>query len=590
MIKAAIMHEATREYCYCVAPDTFKIRIVTARDDVKGIVLHGRDKYLSLEISDTRFSVPMEKIASDDIRDYFEAEVKMNMLCLRYYFEITDNHGHKVFFGDDQLLDYEPTDIEEMFDCPQSLREEGVALFPKWAEGKVVYQIFPSRFATSKYVSEEQWYKTPIEWNDKLCGDLWGIINKLDYLKELGVDIVYLTPIFKANTEHKYDTVDYYQVDPDFGGNEALKELVVQIHKRGMYIMLDGVFNHTSDKFFAFEDVLKNGEESQYKDWYFIDSFPLDRGSKERKPNYKTFGYYGGMPKLNLTNKDALEYVKGVICHYLTDYGIDGWRLDVADEIGHKFWKEMRIAAKAIKPDALIVGEDWHICADFLEGDEWDSCMNYAWFKALGRLYGGNGPIHEFVSKLGQVRGRYHSDVFPLLWNLMDSHDTKRFLSYACEEGGKGKMLSAAALTMLFPGCPFIYYGDEVGMAGDYDPDNRRGMLWDTEKYADPDMLDAYKRLSAFRHQHEELWREVPEVVFVDEVQRVMAFKQDKLVMIFNLREDKVDLKELNGHLNAGINMCDSEGGDGPELIFKLSAEKEKCILGAYDVAVFSLA
>ncbi|WP_051688509.1 glycoside hydrolase family 13 protein [Butyrivibrio sp. AE2032] len=590
MIKAAIMHEATREYCYCVAPDTFKIRIVTAKDDVKGILLHGRDKYLSLDISDTRFSIPMVKIASDDIRDYFEVEVKMNMLCLRYYFEITDNHGHKVFFGDDQLLDYEPTDIEEMFDCPQSIREEGIALFPKWAEGKVVYQIFPSRFATSKYVSEEQWYKAPIEWNDKLCGDLWGIINKLDYLKELGVDIVYLTPIFKANTEHKYDTVDYYQVDPDFGGNEALKELVEQIHKRGMYIMLDGVFNHTSDKFFAFEDVLKNGEESQYKDWYFIDSFPLDRGSKERKPNYKTFGYYGGMPKLNLTNKDALEYVKGVICHYLADYGIDGWRLDVADEIGHKFWKEMRIAAKAIKPDALIVGEDWHICADFLEGDEWDSCMNYAWFKALGRLYGGNGPIHEFVSKLGQVRGRYHSDVFPLLWNLMDSHDTKRFLSYACEEGGKGKMLSAAALTMLFPGCPFIYYGDEVGMAGDYDPDNRRGMLWDTEKYADPDMLDAYKRLAAFRHEHEELWKEIPEVVFIDEVERVMAFKQDKLVMIFNLKENQVDLKALNGHLNAGINMCDSEGGDGPELIFKLSAEKEKCILGAYDVAVFSLA
>ncbi len=541
MLRAAIMHKATREYCYPVEPGLFKIRLVTACNDVKRVILNIRDKYLSIDKLDTRSSYEMKLIASDDERDYYEAEIKIDMLCVRYYFEIFGNDDEAIYLGDDHFMNYEPTDVEDMYDCPQPIREEGMPCVPQWAKGKVVYQIFPTRFATTQYVSEDDWYNDKIGYNDKLHGNLRGIINKLDYLKELGVDIIYLTPIFKAETQHKYDTIDYYQVDPELGTNEDLKELVDQVHKRGMYILLDGVFNHTSSKFFAFEDLCQNGENSRYKDWYYVEEYPLFRGTREKLPNYKTFGYFGGMPKLNASNPETAEYIRNVVCHYLREFDIDGWRMDVADEIGHRFWKDLRIAAKKVKADALIVGEDWHICSDYLEGDEWDSCMNYSWYKALGRLYGGNGKIGEFISRVGQIRGRYHSNVFPILWNLMDSHDTPRFFTSMCDGKDVDKYLSAVALTALFPGNPYIYYGDEAGMQGGNDPENRKGMLWDDNR-RNNEIFETYKKLDTFRHCHEELFGEIPEVVFLDEKKRLVAFKQSNLTMLFSLNDKKIFL------------------------------------------------
>ena len=546
MIKSSITHRATREFCYPICEGTFRIRIATAKNDVKGITLHTIDKYLDPAKKDTRESFAMEKIATDDLHDYYETEVTLDLLCLRYFFEIEDEKGEKAYLGDDHFFDYELTDIEDMYDCPQTLREEGNPEVPAWAEGKVVYQIYPTRFAPSKDVPDELWYKTPIEYWDKLGGTLRGIINKLDYLKDLGVDVIYMTPIFKADTQHKYDTIDYYEVDPELGTSDDLRELVKKAHERNMYIMLDGVFNHTSADFFAFRNVLEKGENSEYKDWFYIKEFPIFRGTRQSLPNYKTFGYYGGMPKLNLSNPKTAEYIKNVVCHYLREFDIDGWRMDVADEIGHSFWKELRIAAKKVKADAFIVGEDWHLCGDFLEGDEWDSCMNYAWYKALGRLYGGNGSLEEFVNRIGQIRGRYHSNVFPALWNLMDSHDTPRMFSSMCNEEDENKFISAAAFTLLFPGMPFIYYGDEAGMKGKNDPDNRRGMLWKKE-LRNEDITEAYRELISFRHEHPELYREIPEIEVVDEENRVLVVRQKGLRMLFSLNQEQTDISK---HIN----------------------------------------
>ena len=572
MIKSSITHRATREYCYPICEGTFRIRIATAKNDVKRIILHTTDKYIELEKMDTREAFEMEKIATDNFHDYYEAEVKLDLLCLRYFFEIEDESGEIVYLGDDHFFTYEPTDVEDMYDCPQALREEGHPEVPAWAEGKVVYQIFPTRFAASTEVPDELWYKTPLEYNDKLGGTLKGITGKLDYLKELGVDVIYMTPIFKADTQHKYDTIDYYEVDPELGTADDLKELVKETHERGMYIMLDGVFNHTSAKFFAFSDVLEKGENSQYKDWFYIREFPIFRGTRQSLPNYKTFGYFGGMPKLNLSNPETVEYVKNVVCHYLREFDIDGWRMDVADEIGHSFWKKIRLAAKKVKADAFIVGEDWHLCGDFLEGDEWDSCMNYAWYKALGRLYGGNGALSDFVSSAGQVRGRYHSNVFPVLWNLMDSHDTPRMFSDMCG-GNEGKFISAAALTLLFPGMPFIYYGDEAGMQGGNDPDNRRGMLWKKE-LRNAETEDYYRKLIAFRHEHPQLYRNLPEVETLDEEKRIMVLRQEGLRMLFSLNPEQVDISGFTGGLNEG---------DGGVLIERgMLREESRVVLDGY--------
>ncbi len=541
MIRSSILHKATRHYCYAVAAGDFRIRIITAKGDINKITLHTREKYLDPAFIDTTGSAPMELIASDEVHDYYEAAINIDMICLRYYFELEDMNGERLYFGDDHFMTDEPQDIEDMFDCPQTMREEGHPEVPEWAVGKVVYQIFPTRFATDKAVDPEEWYKVPLAFDAKLGGNLRGIINKLDYIKDLGADVIYLTPIFKADTQHKYDTVDYYQIDPELGTEDDLRELVDKVHEMGMYILLDGVFNHSSKRFFAFQDVIEKGESSKYKDWYYATEFPISSGSRQELPNYKTFGYVGMMPKLNMSNPETAEYFIKVVCHYLKKFKIDGWRLDVADEVGHRFWKNMRAAARAVNPDALIVGEDWHLCEDFLEGDEWDSCMNYAWFKALKSYYMGKESLSEFTSRLGQIRGRYHSNVYPVLWNIMDSHDYARFFTHVCGNRDVERLLSAAAMTVLLPGMPFIYYGDEAGMEGSWDPDNRRGMLWD-ESRRNEAVYEGYRKLTSFRHAHPELWRELPKVEHLSEESHVLVLRQKNLLLAFNMGDGEVDL------------------------------------------------
>ena len=203
--------------------------------------------------------------------------------------------------------------MERLFDCPQTLREEECFRVPQWAANKVVYQIFPSRFATHKPVKDSVWYQAPIGPRANLEGSLRGIIQRLDYIQNLGVDILYLTPIFYSYSTHKYDTIDYYTIDPSFGTEDDLKELVAKAHEMGLRVILDGVFNHTAPEFFAFADVVKHGAASAYKDWYYVDKFPVCRIPGLH--NYKCFGYFWGMPKVNLQCTAAAEYFTGVTLH-----------------------------------------------------------------------------------------------------------------------------------------------------------------------------------------------------------------------------------------------------------------------------------
>ena len=459
---SAIRHEADKHYCFALEKGRFLFRIQTKRDDIEKVVLHSRDKYIPLERFDSRQETVMEKVASDRFHDYFEAEVKMDVICLRYFFEITDKEGKTVYFGNGEFYQEEIESIHDMFDCPQNLREEERFAVPKWAKNKIVYQIFPSRFASSKEVPEEKWYRAPIGHMDDLRGDLRGIIRHFDHFQELGVDVLYLTPIFKSDSAHKYDTIDYYQIDPSFGTKADLKELVEMAHAHGMRVILDGVFNHTSPKFFAFADVVEKGKESPYWNWYYIEDYP-PVAKRYEKPNFKCFAYYGGMPKLNLQNPETADYVIKVGQYWMKACGIDGWRLDVGDEISHIFWKKFRRAIREVNPEAILIGEIWHFAGDFLEGDEWDSVMNYDFFTATQKLVAKESiTIAQFMESLEHLRGNLHNDVYPILWNLIDSHDTARFL-HVCGEK-KEKLKIAAALQLLLPGMPFIYYGDEIGM------------------------------------------------------------------------------------------------------------------------------
>lgn len=542
---SAIYHDMDKRFCYAIDKDLFVIRVQVKKDDMKEIILHCEDKYIPMECKDTRKTILMKKIATSQFHDYYEAQLQMHLICLRYFFEFTDMQGEKVYYGNYEFDKECITNRDRMFDCPQNLREEEMFEVPQWAANKVVYQIFPSRFATTQPVDKKLWYKAPITPMDDLHGNLRGIIEHLDYIKDLGIDVVYLTPIFKSNSCHKYDTIDYYQVDPSFGTTEDLKELVQKSHERGMKVVLDAVYNHSGREFFAFQDILEKGEKSKYLDWYFIDELP-PRGEWGEIPNFKCFGYYGGMPKLNLKNPEVEKYITDVACYWIKECDIDGWRLDVGDEISHFFWKNFRKAIKAVKKDMLIIGEIWHYAGDFLEGDEWDTVMNYPFYLNLIDLLADEKiNVSQFVQNLGYLKGRLNKKCYPLMWNLIDSHDTARFL-HLCHDNKKKQHL-AAAFQLLLPGMPMVYYGDEYAMPGANDPDCRRGMYWD-EEYQDKEMYNWYKKLMQIRKAHACIVEgEMIETITNDDDDTIVMIRkngEETIAMLFNCGNSAKEFNE----------------------------------------------
>jgi glycosidase len=542
MNHAAIAHTPDIRYCYAIAPDRFVFRIQTGRDDLISVRLHSQDKYLPLRFFDSRRVTEMKRVAQDAYHDYYEAEMTFSLVCLRYYFELTDRLGNTVYYANCLFMDSPPEDIERMYDCPQTMREEQMFHMPDWAANKVIYQIFPARFASSQNLPENVWYKVPADAAMDLKGDIRGVIGKLPYIRDLGVDVVYLTPIFHSKSRHKYDTIDYYTIDPSFGTESDLIEMVDKAHDLGMKVVLDGVFNHTSPEFFAFQDVKEKGEESQCRHWYYLNGKPNWSG-RFTKPNYKCFSYFGGMPKVNLQNPETADYFIKVALYWLRKAHIDGWRLDVADEIAPNFWRRFRAAVKREFPAALIVGEIWHYAADFLQGDQWDSVMNYPFNNAVVDFVANQAlTASQFLNELGFLRGNYHNAVHPVLWNLVGSHDTPRILHRCGEDKRKQRLV--AALQLLLPGMPMIYYGDEAGMTGGKDPDCRRGMVWEP-RYRDDTMTDWYKALIRVRKTHPCLLEGQLTQRADDEHGVVIMERQndaERLVLLFHGKDGHADL------------------------------------------------
>lgn len=544
---AAITHIADKRYCYALEKDKFLIRIKTKKGDMKQVILRYQDKYLPLKIMDTRESVEMKKVCSDQFCDYYEITIEFHVVCLRYFFELIDVEGNRRYFGNHQFYEEFISDTHRMFDCPQNLREEEMLTVPEWAPNSVIYQIFPTRFATTENVPEEEWYQAPISSMMDLKGNLQGIISRLDYLKGLGVDVLYLNPIFRSDSCHKYDTYDYYLVDPSLGTNEDLKELVQQAHARDMKVLLDGVFNHTSQQFFAFKDIMEKEAESKYLDWYFIEGFPLQM-EWGKKPNFKCFSYFGGMPKLNLKNPIVEEYFINVGTYWIREFDIDGWRLDVADEISHRFWKNFARAIKSEKADALLIGEIWHYAGDFLEGDEWDTVMNYDFFNDVNDLIVSESITpSQFIENLGFMRGNLHVRTFEILWNHLDTHDTPRFFQLV--KHNKSKLQLAAALQLLLPGMPMIYYGDEFAMAGGQDPDCRRGMLWDEERQ-DRKMFGHFQTLIRIRKEYPEILKHDLVDYQTDDELDLITLETEQLILLFHSSRDKIELPQYRGLMN----------------------------------------
>lgn len=393
---------------------------------------------------------------------------------------------------------------------------------PDWVKQAVFYQIFPDRFARSPRINHppglkfKTWGTDPKEQGFQ-GGDLLGVVDKLDYLRDLGVTALYLNPIFSSASNHRYHTFDYFQVDPLLGGNAALRELLDHAHLRNIKVVLDGVFNHASRGFWQFHHILETGGNSPYIDWFIVQDWPLNpypKSAKE-KTNYEAWWNMAALPKLNTNTPAVREFILSIV-HYWLEFGIDGWRLDVPAEIDDdEFWRAFRVAVKTANPEAYIVGELWEEAHRWLEGDQFDATMNYmvAWSsmsffgaKTLRmeyqrqhyKLKPRNAP--EFADIMDYMHGLYDPQIVHAQLNLLDSHDTARALWVMGEDTSALKL--CALLQMTLPGVPCIYYGDEVGMTGADDPDCRGAFPWDQPDTWDNDLLNLYRKATAMRHQH----------------------------------------------------------------------------------------
>ncbi|MCR5607880.1 MAG: glycoside hydrolase family 13 protein [Lachnospiraceae bacterium] len=539
---SAIYHDMNKYYCYAVSKNTFNIRLKVKREDIKQVILHYQDKYIPVHMKDTRKTKKMNLCIRDFSNDYFETRIKIDMVCLRYYFEIVDNDGIKTYYGNHSFYNDDITDIGMMFDCPQTTREQEIFAAPEWAYNSVAYQIFTARYASSKNIDDKIWYKKKLSYKDDFCGDLKGITENLSHIKELGADVIYLTPVFKSTSIHKYNTTDYYMIDPSFGTKEDLITLVKEAHTMNIKVILDAVFNHSGTDFFAFSDLMENKEKSRYYNWYYIDDrYPLK--AEYGKMGYKCFSYFGGMPKLNLTNEEVRTYFIDVAKYWINETNIDGWRLDVGDEIGHDFWRQFRKEIKSLKKDAFIVGEIWHNAREYLMGDEWDSVMNYDFFMAAKAfLVDKSIKASGFIDQLQHLYATHYKESADLLWNLIDSHDTDRFMHICNKDINIFKI--AVAMMLLFPGVPMIYYGDEYGMDGGHDPDNRRGMVW-KETYQNKHIFEWFKNIIAIRKLY-------PCISHGEHVSTASIDLED--VVMFTNRDNNNTVTVL---FNAGCNVVD---------------------------------
>lgn len=515
MNTSALYHRPESEYAFLYTKDTMRIRLRTERDDVQQVGLIQGDPYL---ISFDKWyleKTPMKKTLSTDLHDYWEIETQSKFHRLQYGFYVEGKDGTEIFYGDQGVFDYKEEFLEianYYFRMPY-FQEIDRFHSPEWVKDTVWYQIFPERFANGDKNNDP---KGTLPWGSKLPdredffgGDLQGVLDHLDYLVDLGINGIYFCPIFKATSNHKYDTIDYYEIDPDFGDKKLFKKLVDEAHKRGIRIMLDAVFNHMGDYSPQWQDVIKNGEQSKYADWFHIHSFPVDDydmtdiPETARNLSFDTFAFTPHMPKLNTANPEVQDYLLDIATYWIREFDIDAWRLDVANEVDHHFWKRFRKEVTAIKEDFYILGEIWHSSQSWLQGDEFHAVMNYAFTDNIKDFF-----VNKKISPSKMVSGMNHQQLLyrdqtnEVTFNILDSHDTARILTIC--NGDKDLAKATLAFMFLQKGSPCIYYGTEIGMLGDNDPDCRRCMVWEEEKQ-DKEMHTFTKKLIQLRKEFSEV-------------------------------------------------------------------------------------
>lgn len=482
MEKTAVMHQSDSKYSFPVSATKAMLRLRVKRNDTiskVNVIWNTAHKFWKEQLT-TELHIKY----SDDLFDWYVGEIDNGYPGYSYLFQIIDSDGAVWYYNE--------SGFDTVLRVNHAFEDNFTVVFPndkdivapnKQFEGRVFYQIFPERFAQASNKTYTSYIN--MDWNtdepDNLCfagGDLTGIREKLPYLKDLGIGAIYMTPIHQSVSAHKYDIDDYFSVDKMFGNLDDLKALVDAAHALDIKIVLDLVFNHSSYYNPMFQDVVANGKKSKYYDWYFV----YGNKPSKSKLNYNTFADVWMMPKLNTNNPEVQDYLCSVGEVYLRNYGVDGYRLDVAFDVSHEFWRIFKRRMQAIKPDVFVIGEDWQNSESFLGNDQWDSVMNYPFKYACDRFFVENRyDAKSFCSFLNSVLMRYKDGTNANMLNLIDSHDTPRF--FETLNKNKNLQLLTLSLLMFYPGCPMIYYGDEIFMDGAFDPYNRKCMRWDSAEY-----------------------------------------------------------------------------------------------------------
>lgn len=574
--QSALIHHPKSNFCYAYSDDTLHIRMQCAKDEVEKVTLWIGDPYDwavggldggNLGGSDAHgwtggTEVPMSLEGSIQNHDCWFAEFTPPKRRSRYGFILYSKDGkQRLLFGEKRCVEMkseedaarELSNLPNFF-CFPYLNPRDVAKAPAWVKDTVWYQIFPERFANGRpEISPEnvQPWGTEPTGDNFMGGDLWGVLEKLDYLQDLGINGLYFCPVFTANANHKYDTVDYYNVDPFFGGNEAFKALVAEAHKRGMRVMLDAVFNHVGDQHPYWLDVVEKGEQSKYADWFWINKFPVyeDKPRSEwdyKNLNYETFGNVAAMPKLNTENPECRAWLLDIARHWVEEFKIDAWRLDVANEVDHEFWRDFRKVVRGVNPECYILGEIWHDASAWLRGEQYDAVMNYPMTEGILNFFAlETSTKQDFIWDINRCYTSYPRNINEFMFNLLDSHDTSRLINLCQENVEKAKLAYLFMFSQV--GQPCVYYGGEVGLSGGRamgSEDNRRCMIWD-ENQQDHELKGFIKMLIDLRKTQPDLnlpfiqWLEVND-------DDCVAYQRGKLRFVLN-KSDQEKVVEVEG-------------------------------------------
>lgn len=470
----------------------------------------------------------------------------------KYYFELHTDKEVWYYFEDGFLKEEQLHMEGRMLQCfiVPWMNQADINVTPDWVNDTVWYQIFPDRFCngTPEKNGEDilPWRTGPVTNQERFGGNLAGIRKRLSYLKELGINGIYLNPIMEAESNHKYDTRDYTKIDPYFGDNEEFALLVKEAHELGIRIMVDAVFNHCGRRFAQWLDVEEKGEKSEFADWFMIQDWnALKKQGDTRDGRFYSFAFNEYMPKLNTNNEEVIRYFSDICESWIRDFDIDGIRFDVGNEVSHRFLKRVRERVKSLKPDIYLLGEIWHDASQWLMGDEYDSVMNYPLMSGIHDFFLDKESTKEdFEYMVNRCYTMYMQQCNNVLFNLLDSHDTERLMNRL-----KNLNVFYQQLAVLFtmPGSPCIYYGTEIAMEGGHDPDCRRCMPWDEmDSEENRKCLEEMKKLIALRKSEKtfkSLYFHFPDTY--REKRCVEYIKLDdagnKIQVVLNCTKDSVD-------------------------------------------------